>query len=64
MAPALFFLTVRAIAALPEPERRQYVRAYILAEVDPAIEQLIIGALPARSAAAARQLLTCLREWS
>jgi hypothetical protein len=56
-------LTVRAVASLPEPDRRAYVRTVVLAEVDPGVESLMLGALPPRAAAAFGEFLRCLREW-
>jgi hypothetical protein len=59
----LFMAVVRSVAALPEPQRRDYIRANLLAPLDPSTEQTVLAALPADSAAACRQLIHSLREW-
>lgn len=63
--PQPFFTGVlRTVAALPEAQRRDYVRVLLALKIDSETENLVIQALPAQSAAACRAFLTHLREWS
>jgi hypothetical protein len=59
----LFISAVESIAAMPEPQRRDYVRV-LLRQVDYKTEDTIERALPQQAAAASRELFKHLREWS
>jgi len=63
MPTVLFVTALRVVAAMPEPERAAYIRAQLLSHLDPHTETLMLAALPAASAAAARALLSHLRAW-
>lgn len=55
--------TALVVAAMPENQRREYVRVLLLTHFNPDTEETIVRALPARSAAACRLLFRHLREW-